>query len=70
MRIEYHGPHDGVEVPLADGRVIEVMRGQSAEFPEEVAKNLLEQSTWHEAAPATEPTTKTKKAAKAEESEL
>lgn len=65
MRIEYHGPHDGVEVPLADGRVIEVMRGQSAEFPEEVAKSLLEQSTWREAT-ASAPS-KIKKAAKAEE---
>lgn len=69
MRIEYHGPHDGVEVPLADGRVIEVMHGEAAEFPEEVAISLLEQSTWRKADEAPAPV-KNKKAAKAEESEL
>lgn len=66
MRIEYHGPHDGVEVPLAGGRVIEAMRGAPVEFPNEVAISLLEQDTWREADDAVVPS-KTKKAAKAEE---
>jgi len=66
VKIEYHGPHDGVEVPLADGRVIVVMHGQAAEFTEGVAKSLLEQSTWRKADEATA-STKTKKAVKAEE---
>lgn len=66
MRIEYHGPHDGVEVPLASGRVIEAMRGAPVEFPNEVAIRLIEQDTWREADDAVVPS-KTKKAAKAEE---
>ena len=64
MKIEYHGPHDGVEVPLADGRVIEAMHGTPVDVPEELAKSLLQQSTWREAKSAPAPT---KKAAKAEE---
>lgn len=66
MKLIYDGPLDGVEVPLADGRVISGLRGEPIEFPAEVAKSLLEQATWHEATPAPAPT-KTKKAAKAEE---
>lgn len=64
MKIEYHGPHDGVEVPLADGRVIEAQRGVLTAFPDDVATSLLAQGHWRK---ADEAALKTKKAAKAEE---
>lgn len=46
MKVEYAGPHKAVDVPLANGHVITVRRGESAEFPEQVAKGLLDQDTW------------------------
>lgn len=48
MKVEYAGPHKAVDVPLANGHVITVRRGESAEFPEQVAKGLLSQDTWVE----------------------
>lgn len=66
MKITYMGPHDGVDVPLADGRVLTAMHGVPAAFPDEVAKSLLANGEW---SPADEPAPKqtTKKAPKAEE---
>lgn len=62
MKVEYVGPHAAVDVPLANGHVITVRRGESAEFPEQVAKGLLVQDTWVEPKKAAP-----KKAVKAEE---
>lgn len=65
MKITYMGPHDGVDVPLADGRVLTAMHGEPTAFPNEVAKSLLINGEWEsgdEPAPKT-----TKKAPKAEE---
>lgn len=65
MKITYTGPHDGVDVPLADGRVLTAMHGVPTAFPDEVAKSLLMNGEWEsgdEPAPKT-----TKKAQKAEE---
>lgn len=67
MKLMYLGPHDAVEVELPDGSYVPAVNGEPVEFPDGVAKSLLEQATWHEAAPAPEPTPKNKKAAKAEE---
>ncbi len=66
MKITYQGPHDGVDVPLADGRVLTAMHGEPTAFPDEVAKSLLANGEWM---PADEPAPKqtTKKAHKAEE---
>lgn len=48
MKVEYTGPHAAVDVPLANGHVITVRRGESVEFPEKVANGLLLQDTWAE----------------------
>lgn len=65
MKITYLGPHDGVDVPLADGRVLTAMHGEPTAFPDEVAKSLLMNGEWR---PTDEPAPKnTKKAQKAEE---
>lgn len=65
MKITYMGPHDGVDVPLADGRVLTAMHGEPTAFPNEVAKSLLINGEW---VSADEPALKTtKKAPKAEE---
>lgn len=65
MKLIYHGPHDGVDIPLADGRVITAMHGEPTIFPGDVAKGLLLNGEWRE---ADEPAPKTtKKAPKAEE---
>jgi hypothetical protein len=48
MTLRYVGPHDGVDVPvLATGQMITVMRGDTAELPDAVAKGLLEQGDEH-----------------------
>ena len=65
MKITYTGPHDGVDVPLADGRTLTAMRGEPTAFPDQVAKSLLLNGEW-EAADQPAPKT-TKKATKAEE---
>lgn len=62
MKVEYTGPHSAVDVPLANGHVITVRRGESADIPEKVAKGLLIQETWVEPVKAAP-----KKAVKAEE---
>ncbi len=62
MKVEYAGPHAAVDVPLANGHVITVRRGESADIPEQVAKGLLIQDTWVEPVKAAP-----KKAVKAEE---
>jgi hypothetical protein len=67
VKITYQGPHDGVDVPLADGRVLTAMHGEPTAFPDEVAKSLLANGEW---VPADEPALKKdtiKKAHKAEE---
>ena len=66
MKITYQGPHDGVDVPLADGRVLTAMHGEPTSFPAEVAHSLLANGQW---VPAEQPAPKqtTKKAHKAEE---
>lgn len=65
MKITYLGPHDGVDVPLADGRVLTAMHGEPTAFPDEVAKSLLVNGEWIADEP---PAPKnTKKAPKAEE---
>jgi len=63
VKLIYNGPHDAVEVELPDGSYVQTVNGAPVEFPEEVAKSLLEQSTWSQA----KPETTTKKAQKAEE---
>jgi len=65
VKITYMGPHDGVDVPLADGRTLTAMHGEPTAFPDEVAKSLLANGEWKS---ADEPAPKTtKKANKAEE---
>jgi hypothetical protein len=63
VKLIYNGPHDAVEVELPDGSLVQTVSGEPAEFPEEVAKSLLQQSTWSQA----KAETTTKKAQKAEE---
>jgi len=62
VKVEYVGPHSAVDVPLANGHVITVRRGESVDVPEQLAKGLLVQDTWAEPKKAAP-----KKAAKAEE---
>jgi hypothetical protein len=66
VKITYQGPHDGVDVPLADGRVLTAMHGEPTAFPDEVAKKLLANGEWVPAAESA-PKNTTKKAPKAEE---
>lgn len=63
VKLIYIGPHDAVEVELPDGSYVQTVNGEPVEFPEEVAKSLLQQSTWSRA----KAETTTKKAQKAEE---
>lgn len=63
MKLIYQGPHDGVDVPLPDGRVVTAMHGVPALFPDAIGRSLLAQGVWQ----VDEPAPKTKKAAKAEE---
>ena len=63
VKLIYIGPHAAVEVELPDGSYVQTVNGEPVEFPEEVAKSLLEQSTWSRA----KAETTTKKAQKAEE---
>ena len=51
MKIIYQGAHDGVDVPLADGRVLVALKGTPAAFPDEVAKSLLASGDWTIAEP-------------------
>jgi hypothetical protein len=55
MELIYQGGHDTVTVPLPDGREPEVKQGDSFDFPDDYAKQLLEQpSNWaRPAAPKT-----------------
>lgn len=48
MKVEYVGPHSAVDVPLANGHVITVRRGEAVEIPSQLAKGLLIQDTWAE----------------------
>jgi hypothetical protein len=66
VKITYTGPHDGVDVPLADGRVLTAMRGEPTIFPGDVAKSLLANGEW-ETGEELAPKQTTKKAQKAEE---
>lgn len=62
MKITYHGPHDGVDVPLADGRVLTAINGRPTAFPDDIAKRLLANGEWLQAsqAPASPQKNKTK----------
>lgn len=56
MRVEYQGAHDGVDVHLPSGIVRTVMRGDAADFPDDVAESLLEQAgQWKRVAAAKTP---------------
>ena len=53
MKLTYVGPLDGVVVPLPLGGEIDVLPGESADFPDSLAVQLLEQpSNWKAAAKA------------------
>jgi len=67
VKITYHGPHDGVDVPLADGRVVSAMHGEPTTFPEDIAKSLLANGEWSADEEPAAPKQTTKKAPKAEE---
>lgn len=43
MRLEYVGPHDGVELPSLN---IACERGQSVDVPDEVGLELIKQDGW------------------------
>lgn len=50
MDLTYTGPHDRVEVPLPDGRTVEVARGGTIGVPDDMAGSLLDQaSNWQPA---------------------
>lgn len=50
MKLTYIGPHDGVELVLPDGRVVDVARGSTVEVDDEHGASLLEQQTnWERA---------------------
>ena len=52
MKVIYIGPHDGVLLPLPDGREASVDRGGVIDVPDEFGGRLLEQKTnWEPAAP-------------------
>ena len=67
MKITYQGPHDGVDVPLADGRVLTAMHGEPTAIPDEVAKSLLANGDWKLADEPAPKKDTIKKAHKAEE---
>jgi hypothetical protein len=67
VKITYQGPHDGVDVPLADGRVLTAMHGEPTAIPDEVAKSLLANGDWKLADEPAPKKDTIKKAHKAEE---
>ena len=46
MKVVYTGVHDAVEVSDGDGRVYRCERSQPVELPDDLANDLLSQSTW------------------------
>jgi hypothetical protein len=62
VKVEYVGPHSAVDVPLANGHVITVRRGEAVDVTKGIADGLLIQDTWVEPKKAAP-----KKAEKAEE---
>lgn len=46
MKVEYRGPHESVEVPLADGGSVVVRRGEVVEVPDATGRGLIVQSGW------------------------
>jgi hypothetical protein len=42
----YVGSHAEVEVPIPDGTVVTVKRGEAGKFPADFAKTLDEQDCW------------------------
>jgi hypothetical protein len=48
--VKYVGPHDGVEVPMPNGTLVTVMRGELLETDGEHVAGLLEQPSNWEAA--------------------
>lgn len=50
MKLTYIGPHDGVELVLPDGGIVEVAHGSTVEVDDEHGASLLEQHTnWQRA---------------------
>lgn len=43
MRVRYHGPHDGVRLPVPGSRDVEVARGDEIEVSDPLGRSLLEQ---------------------------
>ncbi|MEW6583475.1 MAG: hypothetical protein AB1416_12025 [Actinomycetota bacterium] len=60
MKVQYVGPHDGVLIPLPDGRELQVERDGIIDVPDELAARLLEQETNWQPAPAPARTGKAK----------
>ena len=50
-KVRYVGPIDEVVVPLPDGGSVFVERNHQAEFPEDIARNLLTQADWEKVDP-------------------
>ncbi len=65
MRLTYIGGIDSVDVPLEYGGEVTVARGETADFPDELAQRMLEQSDIWKLADA--PKAKAKKAGDAGE---
>ena len=49
MKIVYTGVHDAVEISDGDGRVYRCERDEPFEIPDDLAEDLLAQSTWEAA---------------------
>lgn len=68
MRVRYHGPHDGVRLPLSERGYVEVARDEVIEVSDPLGRSLLEQpDNWEQV--ADKPPAATTKAAKAEKKE-
>lgn len=48
MKVVYTGVHDAVEVADGSGRVYRCERDEPVELPDELATDLLTQSSWEE----------------------
>ncbi len=48
MKVVYTGVHDAVEVSDGQGRVYRCERDEPVELPGDLARDLLEQSSWEE----------------------
>ena len=59
MKVVYVGVHDAVEVSDGDGRVYRCERSEPVELPDELASDLLAQSSWEEPADKPKPRKRT-----------